>query len=163
METDISHEIELYLLEVFNTLLEHEVRKARRYKQPLSLMHVAIEADPNTPQTQHGAEMVAINSLDVELRDTDIPCRSGHEFLVLMPSTDESGARVACERLENSLNTSDQTHDGVGFQVSAFIGLASVGDDLTLSSAKLLDAACQAMEQARATRSRTTVLYSKPK
>lgn len=163
MNNDISHEIELYLLEVFNTLLEHEVRNARRYKHPLSLVHISVEAEPDTPQTQHAAEMVAINALDVELRETDIPCRTGHEFLVLMPSTDESGARNACDRLEKSLNISDQTHDGTALQVTAYIGLASIGDDLTLSSTKLLDAACQAMQHARDTRSRTTVMFSELK
>lgn len=160
MHNDISHEIELYLLEVFHTFLEHEVRNARRYKHPLSLVHISVEAEPDTPQTQHAAEMVAINVLDIELRETDIPCRTGHEFLVLMPSTDESGARNACERLEKSLNISDQTHNGIALQVSAFIGLASIGDNLTLASTKLLDAACKAMEQARATRSPSTVVFS---
>lgn len=163
MNNDISHEIELYLLEVFNTLLEHEVRNSRRYKHPVSLVHISVEAEPDTPQTQHAAEMVAINALDVELRETDIPCRTGHEFLVLMPSTDESGARNACDRLEKSLNISDQTHDGTALQVTAFIGVASIGDDLTLSSTRILDAACQAMQYARDTRSRTTVMFSELK
>jgi diguanylate cyclase (GGDEF)-like protein len=160
MTDNTTHEIELYLLQVFNTLLEHEVRKSHRYKHALSLIHIALQVEPDTPQTQHGAEMVAINALDVELRETDIPCRNGHEFLALLPSTDESGGRNACERLEKLLNTSDQTHDGVAFQVSAFIGLASIGDDLTLSSMNLLDAACKAMEHARASRSRSTVVFS---
>ena len=160
MNDNMMHETELYLQEVFNTLLEHEVRRVRRYKQSLSLIHIALHPDPDTPQTQQAAEMVAINILDVELRDTDIPCRNGHEFLVLLPETDESGGRNACKRLEQLLNTSDQTEDGIAFQVSAFIGLASIADELTASSANLLGAACKAMEHARVTHSRSTVVFS---
>lgn len=160
MEQNISHEIELYLLEVFNTLLEHEMRKSRRYEYPLSLVCISIEASPDSPQTRLAAEMVAINALDVELRDTDIPCRTGHEFLVLLPSTDVKGAHNACERLERALNTSAQTQDGAAFQVLAYIGLASLGDDLVVSAKKLLENAHRAMNHARATRSLTTVLFS---
>jgi GGDEF domain-containing protein len=126
----------------------------------MSLVHIAVQAEPDTPQTQHAAEMVTINALDVELRDTDIPCRSGREFLVLLPSTDEAGARIACERLEKLLNKADEAHAGAAFQVSAFIGLASIGDDLSLSSTGILEAACKAMEHARATRSLKTSLFS---
>jgi PleD family two-component response regulator len=130
MNHDNTHEIELYLLEVFKTLLDHEVRKVRRYKYPLSLVCSAIECEPETPQTRHAAELVVINALDVELRDTDVPCREERDFLVLLPSTDEHGAYNACQRLERALNTTSQTNTGAAFQVSAFIGLASIGDDL---------------------------------
>lgn len=160
MEENITHEIELYLLEVFNTLVEHEVRKARRYKHPLGMICLSVHAEPDTPQTQHASEMVAINALDAELRDTDIPCRHGHEFFVLLPSTDEKGAYHPCERLEMLLNTSGQTSDGAAFQMSAFIGLASMGDELVVTSKMLLENARSAMNQARANRSLTTVLFS---
>ena len=160
MEHDITHEIDLYLLEVFNTLFEHEVRKARRYKYPLSMVCIGVEAEPDSPQTQHAAEMVVINALDLELRETDIPCRNGHEFFILLPATDEKGAHNACERLELALNTTGQTQAGASFQVSAFIGLASIGEDLVISSKKLIENARSAMDHARANLSLTTVLFS---
>jgi diguanylate cyclase (GGDEF)-like protein len=163
MDHNNTHEIELYLLEVFNTLLEHEVRKSRRYKYPLSLLCIAIDCEPDTPQTRHAAEMIAINALDVELRDTDIPCREAGDFLVLLPSTDEHGAHNACQRLERALNTTGETNTGAAFQVSAFIGLTSIGDDLVLSPQKLIENARSAMNHARAKRSFTTMLFSSMK
>lgn len=163
MEYDSTHEIELYLHDIFNTLLEHEVRKSRRYKYPLCLVCIGVRAEPDTPQTQHAAEMVTINALDVELRDTDIPCRDGREFLVLLPSTDEKGAHNACERLERALNTTEHTNTGASFQVSAHIGMASLADDLVLSPKKLIENARSAMNHARANRSLTTVLFSSMK
>jgi PleD family two-component response regulator len=163
MDHDNTHEIELYLLEVFNTLLEHEVRKCRRYKYPLSLLCIAIECEPETPENRHAAELIVIHALDVELRDTDVPCREERDFLVLLPSTDEFGAHNACQRLERALNTTGQTTTGAAFHVSAFIGLASIGDDLVLSPKKLIENARSAMNHARANRSFTTMLFSSMK
>ena len=100
MEDALTHEIELYPLESFKTLLDHELNRSRRYKQPISLIQIAVEVEPNTPQTQHSAEVFAINILNLQLRETDIPCKTGSEFIVLMPSTDQQGGRMACERLE---------------------------------------------------------------
>lgn len=160
MAEDINHEIELYLLETFQILLEHEVRKSRRYRYPLTLVRIAVEAQPNNPQTQHTAEMIAINALDSELRESDIPCRDGHEFLVLLPSTDEKGGRSACERLEKLLNVSQQISDDVAFQVSAFIGLACTYGGPSLSSIKLRGDACSAMEYARGNGITKTILFS---
>lgn len=160
MADDINHEIELYLLETFRALLEHEVRKSRRYRYALTLLHIAVEAEPGTPETQHAAEMIAINALDSQLRESDIPCRDGHEFLVLLPSTDEKGGQTACARLETLLNVSSQTSDGVNFQMSAFIGLVCTYGGPSLSSIKMRDDACTAMNHARANRSSKTVLFS---
>src|SRR5215813_179003 len=91
MTTNLTHDFELYSLDSFKTLLEHEIHRSRRYKHPLTLIHLAVGANPNNPQTQHSAEVFAINVLNIHLRDTDIPCRMSDEFLVLMPATDEQG------------------------------------------------------------------------
>jgi hypothetical protein len=160
MADDINHEIELYLLETFKVLLEHEARKSRRYRYPLTLIRIAVEAEPNTPQTQHAAEMIAINALDSELRESDVPCRDGHEFFVLLPATDEKGGRSACERLEKLLNLSQKTSDDVSFEVSAFIGLTCTYGGPSLSSIKMREEACIAMEYARTNHFSKTVVFS---
>src|SRR5215467_10510851 len=138
MAEPLTHEIELYPLEAFKILLEHEVHRSRRYKQPLTLIHIAVTADPNTPHTQHSAEVFSINVLNLQLRDTDIPCRTGSEFLILMPATDEPGGKIACERLEKLFTVMHQTYDRVSFQLSAFIGMSTENGEGPLSSHKLL-------------------------
>jgi hypothetical protein len=160
MAEDIHHEIELYLLETFKVLLEHEVRKSRRYRHPLTVVRIAVEAEPNTPETQHAAEMLVISALDSELRESDIPCRDGHEFLVLLPSTDEKDGRSACERLEKLLHIYSKTPDEVAFQISAFMGLVCTYGGPSLSSIKLQEDACTAMEHARTNRLSRTVVFS---
>jgi len=160
MEDVLVHDIELYPLESFKILLEHEANRSRRYKHPLTLIHVAVEAEPNTPQTQHSAEVFAINALNLQLRDTDIPCKMGSEFLVLMPSTDQQGGRIVCERLEKLFKVTQQTYDRVSFQLSAFIGMTSADGTAPLHSSKLIEEASAAMQHARVNRSQNAVLFS---
>lgn len=157
---NIRHEIELYPIEDFKIILDYELRRSRRYKFPLTLIHIAMESEPGTPEAQHAAELVAINALDISLRDSDIPCRDGHEFLVLLPSTNERGGRSACERLEMLLNASGQTRDGTPFGASAFIGISSTSGDVAIPAAKLMDQASAAMNDARTKRSRKTITFS---
>jgi PleD family two-component response regulator len=160
MDDTPMHEIELYFADSFKTLLEHEVNRSRRYKNPLTLIHLAVETEPATPQAQHGAEVFAINVLNIHLRETDIPCRDGSEFLVLMPSTDEGGGRVACERLEKLFDVKHQSDDRVSFKFSVFIGMTTLPGDKSLSSAKLLEQASTAMQHARVNRSQNAILFS---
>ena len=160
MEDALTHEIELYPLESFKTLLDHELHRSRRYKQPITLIHVAVEAEPNTPQTQHSAEVFAINTLNLQLRETDIPCKTGSEFIVLMPSTDQQGGRIACERLEKLFQVTHQTYDRVSFQLSAFIGMTSTEGASHVHSSKLMEEAAAALQHAQVHRSQHAVLFS---
>jgi diguanylate cyclase (GGDEF)-like protein len=160
MTNFLVHEIELYPFETFESLLNHEVRKSRRYGTPLTFIHLAVETDTSGPDAQHGAEVFAINALNVHLRDTDIPCRRGNEFLVFMPSTDEKGGRIVCERLEKLFYREAQVYDKVSFKLSAYIGLASNPGDRSLTSKKIMDEASQALQHARENRVTNTVVFS---
>jgi diguanylate cyclase (GGDEF)-like protein len=160
MENALIHEIELYSYDSFKTIMDHEVNRSRRYKNPLTLLHLVIETDPVNPQTLHSAEMFVINALDLHLRDTDIPCRKGNEFLVLMPATDVPGGRIACGRLETLLNVKPQEYDRVSFKLSAFIGMATLPGDRSISSSQLIQNASQAMEHARKNHLMNAVIFS---
>jgi Diguanylate cyclase, GGDEF domain len=148
MKNVLTNEIELYSLESFQTLLDHEVHRSHRYKTPLTLIHLAIETNPDRPEIQHSAEMFAINILDVQLRDADIPCRKGNEFLVLMPATDEAGGRVVCERLAKLFNEPHQTFDRVSFTMTVFVGMTSLAAGAALTSNELTQHASTAMQHA---------------
>src|SRR5262245_19995835 len=163
MENTLEHEIELYSFEAFSTLLDHEVNRSRRYGNPLTLLDLAIETDPAEAHTLHRAEVFTINVLNLRLRDTDIPCKKGNEFLVLMPATDEPGGRIACERLEELFNAEPQTYDRVSFKLFAFIGMATLSGGRSLSSKKLIQSASQALQHAHLNRLKNTVIFSEIK
>jgi hypothetical protein len=160
MATQFTHEIELYSLKSFKTLLEHEVHRSRRYKSPLTLVHLALETEPDRPDILYSAEMFTINALDLQLRDTDIPCRKGNEFLVLMPATFEAGGLVACERLARSFNEPHQTYDRVSFNMVVYVGMSSIPAGESLTSENLLGQAAKAMQHARKNHITSAVTYS---
>jgi diguanylate cyclase (GGDEF)-like protein len=160
MNHQLTHEIELYSLDSFQTLLEHEVHRSRRYKSPLTLVHLAIETDPDQADILHSAEMFTINILDVQLRETDIPCRKGNEFLVLMPATFEEGGRIACERLAKSFNEPHQTYDRVSFNMVVYVGMSSIPSGESLTSENILQQAAKAVRYARNNHITSAVTYS---
>lgn len=160
MENVLVHEIELYSLDSFKTLLNHEVHRSRRYREPLTLVHIAIEADPATPDAQHSAEVFTINILNLQLRETDIPCLTSSDFVVLLPSTDEQGARVACLRLEELFRGNPQPFDRVSFKLSAFIGATSAIANKPLTGERLMQQAERAMQHTRSQRRTTPMFFS---
>lgn len=160
MENSHAHDIELYPLESFKILLDHEVNRSRRYGQPLTLLHLAFETKPADPSTSYSAEIFIINILNLHLRDTDIPCKADGEFLVLMPATDEQGGRTACERLEKLFNTETQASDKVSFGLSIFIGMATLPGDRSISSKKLMHSTALALQHARMHRLKHGVIFS---
>jgi len=160
MENTLTHEIELYSPESFKTLLDHEVNRSRRYKTPLTIIHLAIGTDPDRPEVQHSAEVFAINALNLQLRDTDIPCKRDDEFIISIPSTDEQGGRMVCERLESLFNVEPQTYDRVSFKMAVFIGMAFSPGDSSLSGNKLRQQASTAMQHARSQQLSKAVLFS---
>ena len=163
MENTLVHEIELYPPEAFKTLLDHEVNRSRRYGDSLTLVDLVVETDPVSPQAQHSAEVYTINVLNLHLRDTDIPCKKGNEFLILMPSTGAQGAHIACERIKRLMNVEPQTYDRVSFKMSAFIGMATLPNDRSLSSDGLAQNASRALQHARAHLLKSVVSFSEIK
>lgn len=160
MENPSVHEIELYPPETFKVLMEHEVNKSRRYGDPLTLIHLAVDPDPSTPETMHSAEIFAINTLNLQVRNTDIPCKKDNEFLVLIPATDEQGGRAVCKRLEELFNVEHHTYDRVSFQLSAFIGMVTLPGNSSISSDVLMKNAAEALQYARANKIKTSVIFS---
>jgi len=160
MENASVREIELYPPESFKTLLEHEVNMSRRYGNSLTLIDLLVETDPTSEEALHSAEVFTINVLNLHLRDTDIPCQKGNEFLILMPSTAPHGARTACERLRNLMRIEPRTLDRVSFKMSAYMGMASLPNDRSESSDGFSQHAWRALEHARNNHLTSVVSFS---
>jgi predicted signal transduction protein with EAL and GGDEF domain len=164
MENSLVHEIELYPPESFKTLLDHEVNRSHRYGDSLTLVDMVVETEPASEQAQHSAEVFMINALNIRLRSTDIPCKKGNEFLVLMPVTATPGARTACERLKKIINMEPQAYDRVSFKLAVFIGIASLPyNDRTISSDNLMEFASQALRHAQTNQLTKVISYSELK
>jgi len=156
------HEIELYPYETFYTLLEYETKRAKRYDDWTTLVRLAVEAETSDKdqEPQFAAEVFAINVLNIQLRDVDIPCRINNEFLVLMPCTDDLGGRIVCERLEKLFCLESEVYEKVSFKLKVYIGMISLPSDKSLTSKRLMDGALQALDHARDNHSIKTVVFS---
>jgi PleD family two-component response regulator len=160
MENTFFHEIELYPHETFKTLLAHEVNRSRRYGSPLTLIHFAVETNDGGAHAQHSAEVFAVNVLNLQIRETDIPCKKDNEFLVLLPSTDQKGGRIVCGRLERLFNLETRVYNKVSFKMNVYIGMATLPGDRSISSKELMENASEALRYARENRLATTVIFS---
>lgn len=164
MESSLVHEIELYPPESFKTLLAHEVNRSHRYGDSLTLVNLVVETNPANERAQHSAEVFMINALNVYLRDTDIPCKQGNEFLILMPATGASAARTAWERLIRIMNIEPQEYDRISFKLTVFTGMATLPyDDRSVSGEKLMKYASQALRYAQTNQLTRAVSFSEIK
>ncbi len=95
----------------FEQHLDHELREATRYEQPVSLIMFDLNGFKRVNDTLgHDAGDRALqavaSTISSYLRDTDLFARwGGDEFMILAPRTDPEGAWQLCIKLANGLAT----------------------------------------------------------
>ncbi len=141
---------ELYDENVFRALMEFEVTRSRRYPSPLSLLRIGLALVNSTQAEIENAPAALATMLNMRLRQADIPARLGDEFLVLMPNTNEIGARAVCDRLLRITLGTQHTPLGFTTRVTICIGLASHKGGPGIDAETLMSQAEAALKQARA-------------
>ncbi|PLX83554.1 MAG: diguanylate cyclase [Desulfuromonas sp.] len=126
----------LYNHRHFYDRLGKEFARAKRYREPLSLIFFDIDDFKNVNDLYghiHGDEVLKVigqRVLDL-IRASDIAVRyGGEEFAILLPSTDAEGALSLAERVSAAI--SESRFNGLGdLQVTVSTGVATyVGDNL---------------------------------
>ena len=126
-------------------VMEREIRRAKRYSTPFSLLMVDID-DFTVLNDEHGYEngdaaLLQIQDmvrdevkrfLEKRVRETDVVGRfGGDEFLVIAPETDEAGGKGFAERLRGLVEAHEFTVNEQATSVTASIGVtAFVEDDM---------------------------------
>lgn len=94
---------------VFYKRLNYELRRARRYKRPLSLVLVGVD-HLGEISLRHGIDatdqsiQLAARHILASIRDVDIPGRCREDtFGIILPETDGSGAAIAAERIRTTI------------------------------------------------------------
>jgi hypothetical protein len=139
--------------EVFQRVLELEIRRARRYEYPLAVALFAVAIDPPPPP----AGILGIlraragNALIDTIRDIDLATQLDHErFLVLLPYTDLTGAAGLGRRVIAAVAELDPVVSGGRTFPPRVVGAVAGGSPgQPLSFAKLMKDATRALEQAR--------------
>lgn len=122
---------ELYNPRTFMKKLEYELRRAKRYKRPLSLLIMSIDRLEDLGR-QYGALFIddtlkaAANIIRGAIRDVDVPARASHNQLaIVFPETYSSRALVVGERIREKIKTTPINDEIRHVRVTASIGVVS--------------------------------------
>ena len=122
---------ELYNPRTFMKKLEYELRRAKRYKRPLSLLIMSVDKLGELGQV-HGQMFIddtlkaAANIIRGAIRDVDVPARCENNQLgVVFPETYSSRAIVVGERIREKLKSMPITDELRHIRVTASIGVVS--------------------------------------
>jgi PleD family two-component response regulator len=139
--------------ELFQRVLELELKRARRYAYPLAVALFALEIPPPAPPPGIRGILRARagNALIHSIRDIDMATALDDErFLVLLPYTSLGGAAEVAHRILESVaaGTPVTAADRV-FEPRVVGAVAGAGPGQPLSFARLMRDATRALEQAR--------------
>lgn len=118
----------LYNRRYFEEVLEKEVQRAKRQKQPFSIIGIDLDYLKKINDTYgHTFGDLAIKTiadvLKANARTVDVPARiGGEEFNVLLPGINSEGAMIAAERIRKSIETVEI--DTVG-HITGSLGVAT--------------------------------------
>ncbi|HEY9776957.1 MAG TPA: diguanylate cyclase [Planktothrix sp.] len=121
----------LYNSRSFKKKLHYELKRAKRYKRPLSLLILSIDRMDEIRRqygllAQDEVMKAAADIVKGAIRDVDIACRSNADQLaVIFPETYSSRAIVVSDRVREKLKSSPVSADLRGLAVTASIGVVS--------------------------------------
>lgn len=144
--------------ELFQRVLELELKRARRYEYALSVVLLAVDArdadgdaSPPPPGIRGILRARAGNAIVHAIRDIDLATELDQErFLVLLPYTDLDGAAEVAKRIIVAVRESDPVvAAGRTFPCRVAGGVAGDVDGQLLSFARLMRDATRALEKAK--------------
>ena len=134
----------LYNHRYFQEELAHEVERAERYGQPLSVLMLDVDRFKEVNDTyghQMGDTLLSYvaQAIAAKLRSSDVAARyGGDEFAVILPETDQTKALAVAEKLSEAISADhrwqgallDNLGVGISFGVAAFPDDGRTADDL---------------------------------
>jgi diguanylate cyclase (GGDEF)-like protein len=157
------------LTEIFNRrhfmhLAEREIKRAERYGHPIAVIMMDIDQFKNVNDTyghQAGDEVLRVvaDRCRAGLREVDLLGRyGGEEFVILLPETSPSGAKLVAERMCKGVGDNPIPTEYGDVHVTASLGVAGLNSPGEIGLEKLLGRADTAMYDAKNTgRNRSNV------
>ena len=139
----------------FKQLLARELKRARRYRYPLGVCLVAVDAlaedSPAPAQVTQLLRIRVASAIAACIRDIDLPVDYTHDrFLLFLPYTDLAGAERVAHRVAASVAQHGQLcHEGISYRLSVSIGVSAQRAGRQISFAKLMRDAGAAVRAAQ--------------
>jgi diguanylate cyclase (GGDEF)-like protein len=139
----------------FQSKLEEEFRRGKRYDKPLSLIMTDIDHFKKFNDTwgHQTGDMVlreVAKCVRSTIRDTDIAARyGGEEFAVVLPETDVEGAKLLAERLRQKVESSVYPGPSGDLRVAISLGVSSIPLNPAETTADMIKLADEALYAAK--------------
>ena len=141
-----------FQFELFKRLLSMEMKRAKRYGFPLSILLVSPDGEPLIPLAEGTAPIEGFDAdastivgraVSAAIRDIDIPVQLPDDHILLvMPHTELEGALVVAERIRRKARSGDSA-------ITVSIGATSLASMQRPSFDQLLSRATRALMEAR--------------
>ncbi len=157
-----------YNARYLNERLAEEIKRARRYFRPFSLLMIDIDFFKTMNDTfGHAFGDVVLKDfaelLRTCVRDTDVIVRSGgDEFVVFLMDTDTAGALHVAHKIVRAVKTTVLGTAENKMHISVSTGIVAYPDSGLVDATSLLSAADQAMYQSKSTGRNKVTVFNKP-
>ncbi|MBN1758808.1 MAG: diguanylate cyclase [Chitinispirillaceae bacterium] len=148
----------------FQGMLAQEMERSKRYRRPLALLLMDIDHFKGFNDTYgHPVGDLVLKEIAVciqkSVRRNDIPARyGGEEFVVIIPETDEKGARITAERIRSTIEQHTIISLDRQLKVTVSIGCSAFPENAP-SQQVLIDTADKALYAAKESGRNRVVLY----
>ncbi len=145
----------LFNRRAFETKIEEEFERAKRYHKPLSLLILDIDNFKSINDTygHHGGDAALVRISDTlrdKTRQSDFPCRyGGEEFVLVLPETDQASALQVAGKIHEDIRSCRFGISNRQFALTVCIGLSSTSNKRYADWREMLDDADQALYVAK--------------
>jgi len=142
-----------YHYEFFKHLLLVEIRRAKRYKYPVSVCLVELDPyrlPPGQLMARREIRAGVARAVSESIRDIDIPVYVGGErILIVLPHTPQDGANKVANRVARLIREGMHPVGDDVQSITASIGVSGLDQNRRLSFSQLIRDAQKALESAR--------------
>lgn len=145
----------LYNRRYFLQILEYELNRAKRYRQPLSLVFIDLDHFKEINDTfghSTGDQFLkqTAQKLFSLFRTTDLLARyAGDEFVAVLPATPSEGAVILAKRIQEAMSQYQVMVRGKTLSVSVSVGVDTFENEEGVGIATFIDRADKAMYEAK--------------
>ncbi len=145
----------LYNRRYFLQILDYELNRAKRYRQPLSLVFMDLDHFKEINDTfGHSVGDQFLKQTSQKLfslfRTTDLLARyAGDEFVAILPATPPDGAMILAKRIQEAMSQYQVMVRGKTLQVSVSVGVDTFENEEGVGIATFIDRADKAMYEAK--------------